>query len=1027
MSENPELKFKHLVQRVLNEEFLIGLQGGVRLSINGKTQEFDLADQKKNYFVKIKLNSPSVNRPHVLNEVQAHIASLSTRTNKKPFKYILVFNNSISDNDREYFKSSLNIASSDFVLFDLDNINELAKKQSINILEFGISNNSDPDLLNEKTNDVLNILKLRSLFIGGYVWNNKDQSDRFLEEGIWEKYPQEYEVSSINTVKEGDLIFLRTTTISDTLRYIVIRGFGVVSENPQNGHSIKVRWSLFNGTIKIDGLESYGRNFQKIKEEDKNLLFSRVIDEIPDFIDRLHQLANDFVFQEKREIEVQIDRDSKFLIGLNIGAEITDYDIIFLPHSSYGPIGKNGIAAHILNLLGADREVFEFSEHELKEIKYKWNYTDLPDKRVEIGFVVSKGEDKNEFNFRENLKEAIYNFQGPIIKEGKVNPPIKVFIPLLGTGQAGMSYEDSFEIIKDIIPLIQNEFRNPQIRLNFPREIHQFKLNSFIKILAKELNLTLTNGFEGDITKLYKDNIPQKNVKNENDKIPFHLDQVVNEDKLGREPVAKAFVDLIKKDIFTDKLNHSFMVHLQGKWGVGKSSFLNFIKKNLNSDEETWIIVEYNAWQNQHILPPWWSLIDQVYLKSRRQLYLIGIRTSLHLWRKEIFRRIWSYSGGKKIITFIMFIICVTLLILFREEIANLFSESHPSPGDVLKSLVAFISVLVSIYTFARFITIPFFINSSEEAKSFVLHASDPMNKIRNHFNNLVDNINSKKKKRQLAIFIDDIDRCDGKFIVQLLEGIQTLFKDKKVLYVIAGDKNWISTSFGNTYKDFVTEETDKNQLGDFFIEKAFQLSFRLPNISEESKQNYWDHIIGIKSKDSTKKITSIKELSEEKQEEIKNLLKESRSQLTNPNFVQEVQIQYNLTGDTASNLVIEEKNKDTEKLKHLLQDYHRYIDTNPRSIIRLANNYTMARSVLMAERVEFSEQTLFRWLVIEDLCPRVKEEASNAENISKIKEIINSTEEIIKRNNCLKLLNGEGEFMEDEISIKEIKTIKGL
>ena len=31
MSESPELQFKQLVQRVLNEEFLLGLQGGVRI------------------------------------------------------------------------------------------------------------------------------------------------------------------------------------------------------------------------------------------------------------------------------------------------------------------------------------------------------------------------------------------------------------------------------------------------------------------------------------------------------------------------------------------------------------------------------------------------------------------------------------------------------------------------------------------------------------------------------------------------------------------------------------------------------------------------------------------------------------------------------------------------------------------------------------------------------------------------------------------------------------------------------------
>lgn len=184
---------------------------------------------------------------------------------------------------------------------------------------------------------------------------------------------------------------------------------------------------------------------------------------------------------------------------------------------------------------------------------------------------------------------------------------------------------------------------------------------------------------------------------------------------------------------------------------------------------------------------------------------------------------------------------------------------------------------------------------------------------------------------------------------------------------------------------------------------------------------------MGLKDDKETDKIESIEDLNEAQQTEIKSVLKESKSELTNPEFVQNIQEKYNLTGDTASNIVIEEKNKDTEELKHLLQDYHKYIDTNPRSIIRLANNYTMARSILMAERVAFNEHVLFRWLVIEDLCPKVKTIVTTIEKTSEFEEIINTNNDVIKRNNCLKLIKGEENFMEGEITIDDIKTIKGL
>ncbi len=603
----------------------------------------------------------------------------------------------------------------------------------------------------------------------------------------------------------------------------------------------------------------------------------------------------------------------------------------------------------------------------------------------------------------------------------------------IGVLNTNNSLKKYFAFFDDTFDYHDIEFIKEKLS-DYDTDILQILTMSDVTLLAEKNSIKLIDYFNVEISPNTSVEESSK-IDNFNDKIPFHLDQVVDEDKLGREPVAKAFVDLLKKDIFTDKLNHSFMVHLQGKWGSGKSSFLNFIQQNLNSDIEKWIIVDYNAWQNQHINPPWWSLINQVYLQSKEQFYLIGIRKSLNLWRKEVFRRIWRYSGWQKILALVFFILFILCIIYFGNDILDLFNTSKAADsdneflsqlGDFGKLVITFISLLTSIYGFAKFITFPFFVNSSKDAKSFVLKASDPMNQVKRHFNDLVDDINSLEKKQQLAIFIDDIDRCDRENIVCLLEGIQTLFKEKRVLYVIAGDKDWISTSFANTYEEFAINN-DKKQLGEQFIQKAFQLSFRLPNISEESKQNYWNHILGLKKEQDQKKIESIDELSEAEQTELKSVLKESKSQLTNPEFVKDFQEKFNLSGDTASNIVIEEKNKDTEELRHLLQEYHKYIDTNPRSIIRLANNYTMARTILMVERVSFNEHILFRWLVIEDLCPKVISIIPTTDKIANFEEVINQNDDAFKRNNCIILLKGQEEFMQREITIEDIKTIKGL
>lgn len=767
-----------------------------------------------------------------------------------------------------------------------------------------------------------------------------------------------------------------------------------------------------------------------------------------EFIKLFGQLGQDYKYSSKSSFldedrkqlslanEFEIPELKNIFFGQKIGNELRDYDIFILPKSTLGGIGRNGIAHSVLKILGFDSLSFTFNEKPIYPKGFKWFFRQLGNRLVYIGFVFTRDENKEQIDFIDNLKRAINNLrQFEDFKELR-DRNLNVFIPLLGAGQAGMNPLLSLHNVIEGVQVLRGILPHHKFRINLPLSASEKDLNDYLHQIAVALSgpppvppdIIMDNEV-GDI-----EGVIEPKTK---DKIPFHLDQVVNEDKLGREPVAKEFVRLIKNDIFTDKLDHSFMVHLQGKWGSGKSSFLNFIKKNLNAGEEDWIVVEYNAWQNQHIKPPWWSLIDQVYIKSKEQLYLIGVRTSLHLWRKEVFRRVWRYSSWYSVLPLLVFFIGILSIIHFGDTFLDIFTMASDANnngrsfvsnlGDFLKIIVALITIVGALFALSKFITIPLFINSSKEAKSFVLRASDPMNKIKDHFNKLVGDINSKKKKRQLAIFIDDIDRCDKEFIVQLLEGIQTLFKDQRVLYIVAGDKNWISTSFGNIYQDFASAEADKHQLGEFFIEKAFQLSFRLPNISEESKQKYWNHILGMKNEDNVNKVRSFEELSQSDQDQLKSELKESKSELTNPNFVQEIQSKYNLSGDTASNIVIEEKSKDTEELRHLLQEYHKFIDTNPRSIIRLANNYTMARSILMAERVSFNEHILFRWLVIEDLCPKVKSIFPNISNISEFEDLIKASKDIVKRNSSFKLLKGSEDFMGAEIKVEDIKTIKGF
>ncbi len=530
------------------------------------------------------------------------------------------------------------------------------------------------------------------------------------------------------------------------------------------------------------------------------------------------------------------------------------------------------------------------------------------------------------------------------------------------------------------------------------------------------------------------ENEDENENNNSTDKIPFHLDNVETIDRLNREPVAKSLARLVNTEIFSNEdFQQSFMIHLQGEWGAGKSTFLNLLEKNLDTEKRKWIVVKFNAWQNQHINPPWWSFIDQIYLQSKIKFPFFKKRK---LGFKENFRRIVWYAGRQKIATFLLSIIFIFILLCFGDSFfkalasysttKNVDNEAKGLAIDVVSKLIISLgSVIGLIFSLSKFISTPFLLRSSNEAKSFMERSADPMNKIKQHFNKLISNIN---EDFEVAVFIDDIDRCNKEYTVQLLEGIQTFFKDKRVLYLVAGDKDWITTCFENNYNEFANVINRKGEkLGELFLEKAFQLSLRIPIVSEASKEKYWHYILGVKNEN---KDIEISQLNQNKLIEINKRINDSLiSGTLNNDFLNELETEFNISESEMSDIALESIDQSSKEIRHLLLEHHSLINSNPRSIKRLANNYTMCRNTLIAERKEIDRNKLFRWLIIEDTFPSIAKQISlskidltNEEELRKYLDEFKCEVDDTFVQLFLDVSNSHGGLLENS----EIKTIQG-
>src|SRR5207249_3054576 len=95
----------------------------------------------------------------------------------------------------------------------------------------------------------------------------------------------------------------------------------------------------------------------------------------------------------------------------------------------------------------------------------------------------------------------------------------------------------------------------------------------------------------------------------------------------------------------------------------------------------------------------------------------------------------------------------------------------------------------------------------AQPGKTFLETSRDPMRGLSDHFRVLAQLIG-----RPVAILIDDLDRCQGTYVVELLDGIQTLFRGAPVTYVVAADRRWLRTSYETAYQPYVATVQDLGQ-----------------------------------------------------------------------------------------------------------------------------------------------------------------------------------------------------------------------
>lgn len=363
-------------------------------------------------------------------------------------------------------------------------------------------------------------------------------------------------------------------------------------------------------------------------------------------------------------------------------------------------------------------------------------------------------------------------------------------------------------------------------------------------------------------------------------------------DHLGRANIAYALAGRINE--VWDQMNKAagaapgFVIHIDAPWGGGKSTFAEYIAQILNPYtikgplpgwlkalpigkdgtwperfRRPWHIVKFNAWQHQHVTPPWWVFYETIRETVTKQQAREGNHQSEALpaplpdfafmdqpWRwlrsgllqvKEYVWRLFSPSLWFALIPLVLTVLAIYLLVklgvIQTVQKDGKFEIGLPSnaTGFIATTAGVILGGGAALWRLWSAFTQTLLPGTPDAAKNFSLGSGDPLKRMKKHFVSLMEEVH-----RPVLVIVDDLDRCDPAFVVELVRGMQTILASPRVVYLLLGDRDWIEQSFTEVHKAMKGVEVGpEHRFGGRFVEKAIQFSMVLPDVSEQGRQDY--------------------------------------------------------------------------------------------------------------------------------------------------------------------------------------------
>ena len=314
-------------------------------------------------------------------------------------------------------------------------------------------------------------------------------------------------------------------------------------------------------------------------------------------------------------------------------------------------------------------------------------------------------------------------------------------------------------------------------------------------------------------------------------------------------------VDGPGKSQFLQKLGEKLDPHVANKLAAKSGSHAR-TRKSRKRRRPEWTAIQFDAWQYQRLSPPWWWLLSTIDKQIRAHCLARGwwpwarqrwrdVRERLMQLGRDL---LWVLPGA-------------VILSLGWELLGNTVFHQLKWLVTAAGGIAALVALLSSI----RNALTRHLLAESPRGTKALLRTTDPMEDLLRRYGFLVQSAGTG-----LIVLIDNLDRCHADYVVEMLEGIQTLLRNLPeskrgwlrkllerngskttasetkasprheprtsgpplVVFVVAADRGWLCDSYLHVYQEFEASAREPGRpFGLAFIEKIFEFALRIPTV----------------------------------------------------------------------------------------------------------------------------------------------------------------------------------------------------